>query len=124
MEYYHPARYFFKITMTEVSFVSGNADFTTCDEMYPLNSEQTIFINNEDVKSGDSFEQNQKIEGRVSSFWGKSFDSYQIIKSTDTDVNVEKVTDSNSKIGTYIMMSLIAIILVIIIIFFLRKNKK
>lgn len=76
MELYHPARYFLKIKIIEVSYVSGEIGYVTCEEMLPLNTEQTIFINKDKVKTGDSFEPNQKINGQVSSFLGKSFDSY------------------------------------------------
>jgi len=115
MELSHPARYFFKIKIDFVSYVSGETDFVKCDDMLPLNTEQTIFINKDKVKSGDSFESGQKISGQVSSFWRKSFDSYELDMETK---------DSDAKTIMYIIIAVAVIIVLILIIYFLRKNKK
>jgi len=123
MELQHPARYFFKIKIESVSYVSGETDFITCEDMLPLNTEQTIFINKEKVKIGDSFESGQKIKGQVSSFWGKSFDSYELEKSTTDDKDIEP-EDSDAKTGMYILIVIAIIVILILLIYFLRKNKK
>jgi hypothetical protein len=123
MELNHPARYFFKIKIDSVSYVSGETDFVTCDNMLPLNTEHTIFINKDKVKSGDSFESGQKISGQVSSFGGKSFDSYELEKSITDDKDAEP-KDSDAKTIIYILIAFAALIVLILIIYFLRKNKK
>lgn len=101
MEYYHPARYFFKIKIDSVSYVSGETDFVTCEDMLPLNTEQTIFINKDKVKMGDSFEPNQKINGQVSSFWGKSFDSYTLVPQCTVNSDCYPQGFTPGKCGTF-----------------------
>lgn len=77
-EFYHPARYFFDVSINSVSHVSGDTSFATCQNMYSVGKVQKIFINKDKVKSGDIFSLNQKISGIVRSFWGASFDSYTL----------------------------------------------
>ncbi|MEK7560575.1 MAG: peptidoglycan-binding domain-containing protein [Patescibacteria group bacterium] len=72
----HPARYFLDIEINRVSYISGDTTFNTCVKMYPVGSMQKIFVDKDKVKSHDAFSVNQIIEGAVSSFWDKSFDSY------------------------------------------------
>jgi len=116
MELNHPARYFFKIRIDTVSYASGETDFETCEKMLSLNTEQTIFINKNEVKEGDFFESGQKIRGQVSSFsGGKSFDSYEIDQFID---------DSSAKIGIYVITTIVIIVLLVLLIYFLRRNKK
>ncbi len=124
MELRHPARYFLNIKIEDVSHLAGETESVTCEDMLPLNTEQTIFINKDKVKAGDSFESGQKINGQVSSFWGKSFDSYNIVKSTDkTDADVGLI-DSDAKTRMYVIPALAIIIILIVVIYLLRKNKK
>ncbi|MEK7482143.1 MAG: peptidoglycan-binding domain-containing protein [Patescibacteria group bacterium] len=78
MELHHPARYFFDVSINSVSHVSGDTSFNTCQNMYPVGKISKIFINKDKVKSGDTFSVNQKIDGVVRSFWGASFDSYNL----------------------------------------------
>lgn len=78
----YPNRYYLSVNIHEVSFKDGDTRFQTCSSLYPLNSLQEIFINEDKVITGNSFEKGQQIEGVVSSFWGHSFDSYQIISVT------------------------------------------
>ena len=91
--------------------------------MYPLNIEQTIFINKDKVKTGDSFESGQRIKGQVSSFFGKSFDSYELQKSTTDDKDIES-ENSDGTAGAFIVIVGAVILLLFIIIYFIRKNKK
>ena len=119
----HPARYFFNIKMNSVSYVSGDTDFVTCEDMLPLNTEKTIFINKDEVKISDSFKLGQNIKGQVSSFWEISFDSYELEESTTDNKDMEP-EDSNAKTGTYIIFAVAIIVIVALIIYFFRKNKK
>jgi hypothetical protein len=73
----YPNRYYVSVNIHEVSFKDGDTRFQTCASLYPLNTLQEIFINEDKVIAGDSFKKSQQIEGVVSSFWGYSFDSYQ-----------------------------------------------
>lgn len=78
----YPNRYYLSVNIHEVSFRDGDTRFQTCASLFPLNSLQEIFINEDKVIAGDSFKRDQQIEGVVSSFWGYSFDSYQITSVT------------------------------------------
>lgn len=87
----YPNRYYLSVNIHEVSFKGGDTRFQTCASLYPQNSLQEIFINEDKVIAGDSFKKDHQIEGVVSSFWGYSFDSYQITsampKPCTQDVN-------------------------------------
>lgn len=78
-ELYHPARYFFDISVSSVGYVSGEMSSLTCENMYPIGKIKNIFIDKDKVKTGNIFSINQKIAGAVRSFWGASFDSYSLV---------------------------------------------
>lgn len=78
MELQHPARYFLDVTINSVSYISGETNFNTCENMYKVGDVKNIFIDKVKVSTGDIFSVNQKIEGIVRSFWGSSFDSYTL----------------------------------------------
>lgn len=78
MEVKHPAQYFLNINVDSISYISGTVNFNTCKNMYPIGTVQTIIIYKSKVKPNDSFATNEEIEGVVSSFWKKSFDSYSL----------------------------------------------
>lgn len=123
MELRHPARYFLAIKINTISYVSGDANFVTCENMLPLNTEKTIYINKDEVKTGDSFELGQKIKGQVSSFWGISFYLYELEKSTTDDQEIEQ-EDTDVKTGVYIAVATTIIVGLLLVIYFLRKNQK
>lgn len=77
----YPDTYYLSVKIQNISFKEGETRFQTCDSLYPHDSTQEIFVIKDRVKMGDSFSNNQSIEGTVSSFWGKSFDSYNISAS-------------------------------------------
>ncbi len=78
-ELQHPARYFFDVNINSVSYISGITDFNTCENMYPVDSVQTIYIDKDKVKLNDLFPINKEIEGVVKrSLLGSSFDSYNL----------------------------------------------
>ena len=79
----YPNRYYLSVNIQGVSFKDGDTRFQTCSSLYPLNSLQEIFIDEDKVIAiGGSFKKGHQIEGVVSSFWGYSFDSYQITSIT------------------------------------------
>jgi hypothetical protein len=84
LELTHPARYFIDINIDSTSYVSGNTDFDTCENMYPIGGTRTIFIDADKVKPNDTFVAGQKIKGVVKSFWGSSWDSYRLGDETDS----------------------------------------
>ena len=90
MELYHPARYFIDINIDSASYISGNTDFNTCDDMYPIGSVKNIFIGKDKVKIGDIFSVNQKIEGVV---MGSSFNSYNIENLSKPKPSIDQKKD-------------------------------
>lgn len=82
VELYHPARYILYVNVNSVSYVSGETNFITCENMYPVGNIKNIFLNKDKVKPGDTFSADQKIEGVARSFWGSSFDSYNLTGTT------------------------------------------
>jgi len=93
----HPARYYLDINITSVSYISGETNFNTCENMYPAGSMKKIFIGKDKVNIGDTFSVNQKIEGIVRSFWGSSFDSYSLKPEDILDASkiTEKLLEEN-----------------------------
>ena len=77
MEVVHPARYFLEVSISSVTYVSGDTRFYTCENIYPVYSRQIIFINKDKVKTGDKFMVNQQIEDIVR-FFGESRLSHTI----------------------------------------------
>ncbi len=77
-----PDLYYLTIQIDKVSYKDGNTNFQTCDSLFPINSIKEFNIVASSLKEGDIFRNDQKIEGIVSSFWGHSFDSYQITSVT------------------------------------------
>lgn len=96
MELHHPARYYLDVAINSVSYISGETNFNTCENMYKVGNVKNIFINKDKVNTGDTFSVNQKIEGIVRSFWGSSFDSYTLTTETTKPV---KQTISGQVIG-------------------------
>lgn len=122
-ELIHPARYFFNIKINTVSYMSGETSYITCEELLPLNTYTSIFINKDKVNAEDFFEPGQKINGQVSSFWGISFDSYELEQNTNKDTKIE-VEDSDTQITSYILFGIIiiSIFTVLLIYYFKKKN--
>jgi len=89
----HPPRYYLDIYIRSVSYVSGESNFITCENMYPVGSVRNIYIDADKIKIGDKFFVNQKIKGIVRSFWGSSFDSY--VLKTKTIKPVKKTVPSS-----------------------------
>jgi len=85
MQTNHPARYELDVKISSVKYASGATDFTKCEDMYQVGSEQTIYITKDDVKNNDQFSAGQIIEGEVRSFWGYSFESYHLTHSDIKD---------------------------------------
>lgn len=73
-----PDRYRITVTIKSVSYVSGETGFVTCERLYPVGSQQEIFLKKENVKQGDVFEKGQTISGRVSRFFDKTFETYNL----------------------------------------------
>lgn len=82
MQLSYPDTYYLSVKIQNVSFKEGDTRFQNCDSLYPLESIQEIFVVKDKVKMSDSFSNGQIIDGLASSFWGKSFDSYQTMPST------------------------------------------
>jgi hypothetical protein len=128
MELQHPARYFLKIRIDSVSYISGETKFTTCENKFPLNSEKSIFINKDKIKAGDSFGSGQKIKGQVSSFGNPSLDSYELesLPKDSIDKKNDRMIDDQQKSNIISFLSagfLIAIIFVITAWFLIKKRK-
>jgi len=97
MELHHPARYFLGINISSVEYISGPTDYNTCQNLYPIGSEQTIFIGKDKVRVGDVFSTNQKINGVVRSFEGASFDSYSITGSQGNEETQLPIPSTDKK---------------------------
>lgn len=65
MNPHHPAQYFLDININSVSYASGDTSISTCQNIYPVGKTQKFVINKDNVKSGDTFSVNQKIDGIV-----------------------------------------------------------
>lgn len=81
----YPDTYYLSVKIQNVSFKEGDTRFQTCESLYSPETSQEIFIIRDRIKSGDLFNKGQVIEGTVSSFWGKSFDSYNILSGQDSN---------------------------------------
>ena len=89
MELHHPARYYLDVNINSVSYISGETNFNTCSNMYPVGSVKNIFIAKDKVKVGDTFSSNKEIEGVVQSFWGSSFDWYNLTTEVTKPIKQE-----------------------------------
>jgi len=92
--------------------------------MYPVGSVQTIFIGKDKVKPNDTFTVNKKIEGVVRSFWGSSFDSYNLKGGTDIDEPITKEPFIFSPLITTLGIIFIVLVLVGIIYKIISSRKK
>lgn len=77
-----PDLYYLTIKIEKVSYKDGDTNFQTCDGLFPINSIKEFNITASSLREGDILKNDQKIKGVVSSFWGHSFDSYQISSTT------------------------------------------
>lgn len=77
-----PDLYYLTIKIENVSYKDGDTNFQTCDGLFPINSIKEFNITASSLREGDILKNGQKIKGVVSSFWGHSFDSYQITSVT------------------------------------------
>ncbi|MFC1768628.1 hypothetical protein ACFLZX_02595 [Nanoarchaeota archaeon] len=119
----HPARYYLMVQLNLVKYVSGETKYRTCEEMLPLNTEQKIFLNKDEVKEGDTFKKGLEIKGQVSSFWGKSFDSYEVEPMPAGKCDI--TTDCKSNVYPKAIIILLVVLILLIttfIVLFLRKK--
>jgi len=84
-----PARYAIKIKIDSVAYDSGETKFITCETLFPLNAERTIFIKKDKVKAGDSFKSGQKISGRVTTYWYEGYLSSYILEDNFSQCTVD-----------------------------------
>ncbi len=75
-----PERYHLNVHIDSVSYISGITRWSTCEESFPVDSEQSILILKANVNPGDTIAANQKIEGSVN---GSKFVSYTLDTSKD-----------------------------------------
>ncbi len=76
-----PDTYYLSVKIQSVSLKEGDTRFRSCDSLYQTGFTQEIFITKDKVRSGDSFSKGQTITGTAVSFWGASFETYDISKS-------------------------------------------
>lgn len=58
-----PAKYLLKVKINDISPVIEEG--MTCEQLYPLNSVKTLTIFENQINSGDSFKENQLIDGNI-----------------------------------------------------------
>lgn len=97
MQLSYPDTYYLSVKIQSVSLKEGDTRFRSCENLYQIGSTQEIFIIKDKVRSGDSFNRGQQIEGGVSSFWGNSFDSYQITSVTPIDISLPETPPIGQK---------------------------
>jgi len=140
----YPARYMLDVNIESVSYVSGDASYITCENLYPLNEEKPVFIREDELNEGDSLETGQEIKGQLSEgSFGLYFDSYELIGTPpdeppieindtgtngDTEINDSTNGDiepsySNTKLIAYLIVGIGIVIILVIIICFLIKGR-
>lgn len=74
-----PSQYILKVLVLETSYQSGDTRFRDCSDLFPTGDPTEISILKEKLRFGDRFLlKGQKIEGIVTSFWGRTFESYTL----------------------------------------------
>ena len=120
-----PDRYKLTIKIDSASYVSGDDSFSSCEDVYPLDSYKVIILNDEDVLEGDSFESNQKISGQASSVYLPTFDYYEVqegIIDEIIDGGDEITGPTNFKLLSFWWAYLIVGIIVGVILFWVIKK--
>jgi len=127
-------RYELGVQVEEVSHIEGDSLFTTCEEQYPINVEQNIFVQKEDVGGGDIFGERRRIEGEVvSSSFSLEFNSYTLGGSVEEEIDQEAENSTTETAGNqgrssrlfsfvFIAAGVILAGTVIVVVLFLKKK--
>ena len=59
-----PAKYLLKVKISGVSTVNDEG-YETCEELYPINTEQTLTIYKSEIESAHTFEKDEFLEGNI-----------------------------------------------------------
>lgn len=106
-----PEGYSITINVQKVIYNNGPTQYSTCEEIYPVNLDREFFIEK------SKFDNNPLIKNQIVEYyserWYSSADSYKIIKSN--------VSWNNN---LYLILGLILLVIIIRLIFFLIYKKK
>lgn len=107
----HPARYYLEVQIEKASYASSDISYTTCDKLFPSFTKQAVFINKDEVKPGDLFAVNDRIEGTVSG--GNYLESYSL-----------KIPSGSNAKKNIIYLVVAAVIIGLGIMVFNKRNQK
>lgn len=123
----HPAQYIFNIKIEASSQIDDSMELDACGDIYPQNSEQTIYINKDKVNPGDVFNIDQKIIGTVKSMGKNYFDSYilegVILPQTERPTSTDEEPEATKMTPTFYLLGALALVVLTVYLFYKRSKQ-